>query len=96
MALMAEKEKAELRFYQKTWFNIPLIIGSVVVALALRRLGLFEEDGGLFTLSAIAFALFAVCTLPFPRLCPWMHRRMRIAFKLDDPEQKRKAGLLDD
>ena len=66
MALMAEKEKAELRFYQKTWFNIPLIIGSVVVALALRRLGLFEEDGGLFTLSAIAFALFAVCTLPFP------------------------------
>ena len=94
MAKPEPAEKAQLQFYQKTWFNIPLIIGSVIVALTLRRLGLVE-DGGLFKLFAIGLLIFCVLTLPYPRLWPRMHRQMRIAFRLDDPEQKRKAGVQD-
>lgn len=81
-----------MRFYQKTWFSISLTLASVIVGLALRRLGLVD-DGKYFVMFAFALLVFVLMTLTYPRICPWVHRRLRIAFRLDDPEQRRKAGL---
>ena len=77
------------RFYEKGWFGIPVIIAGTCAALGIRKLGLDGE----FKVFALGFALYAFLSLRWPRLWPWMHRSLRAGFRLDDPEQKRLAGL---
>ena len=76
----------ERKFYQQWWFSILLVIVASCLTLWFdlgRALGILAPVLGFFMLLALAY----------PRICPWLHRRIRISFRLDDPEQKRKAGL---
>ena len=82
--------------FTKPWlFNTVLVVGSAGLGLTLWRVGVVD-DGKWFRLFALGLVFFCLLTLPYPRLCPRVHRNMRRALRLDDPEQKRKAGLQDD
>ncbi len=89
MAQLAQT--AERKFHQKWWFSFLLAIVGGGLALVARELG-FDVRHELTTFATV-LGVFMLLTLAYPRLCPWMHRRLRIALRLDDPEQKRKAGL---
>ena len=87
--------QAERKFYQKTWFGYLLVIVAVCLGLIANRLG-FEFVGRVTGILAPLLIVFMLLVLAYPRLCPRVHRNLRMAFRLDDPEQKRKAGLPDD
>ena len=93
---MANTEKAEMRSYGKTWVNILLIVGIILVGLAAESLGWVDPDDDRLLVLVICSLVFVLAVLRYPRIWPWGHRNLRIEFRLDDPEQKRKAGLLDD
>ena len=65
------------------------------MALIAHRLG-FDFVDRAFGILAPVLGLFMLLALAYPRICPWLHRRLRMSLRLDDPEQKRKAGLPDD
>lgn len=76
------------KLYERTWFSVPMVvIICVPFAMGVRKLGIGDE----FNTFVLGFVTYSLMSLRWPRLWPWMHRNLRVFFRLDEPTQKRQS-----